>query len=464
MNRVYIKTYGCQMNVRDSEAVAALLQARGYEIIDHEEDADVVLVNTCSVRDQAEQKAIGKSRHLAGRKKRNPRFVLGIMGCMAQNRGTELLDQLPDLDLIVGTQRFHHVPDYLDQILGADDIGIPRPSSIVDLEAEAGSQNTIKDHNFDGPVQISAFVSIMQGCNMACTFCIVPKTRGKERSRPIEEIAQEVEKLASNGTREITLLGQIVTSYGRDIIRPVNGKGPFVQLLERLHEIDGIERIRFTSPHPRGFNKDLVQAFRDLPKLCECVHLPLQSGSNAMLRAMNRPYSREKYLEIIESLRTAVPDMYFSTDVIVGFPGETVEDFEQTKEMFGRVGYDMAYIFKYSIRTGTPAEVMGDQIEEAVKEERNQILLEMLRQSSLKRNESLLNTEQEVLVEGLSRKGKLFTGRTRGNRVVLFEGNERLAGELLKVRIDRVTASSLYGSIVLEGVENSNEGAPLVGG
>lgn len=464
MNRVYIKTYGCQMNVRDSEAVAALLRARGYEIIDHEDDADVVLVNTCSVRDQAEQKAIGKSRHLAGRKKKNPRFVLGIMGCMAQNRGSELLDQLPDLDLVVGTQRFHHVPDYLDEILGADDIGIPRPASIVDLEEEDGSQNTIKDHNFDGALQVSAFVSIMQGCNMACTFCIVPKTRGKERSRPIEEIAHEVEKLAASGTREVTLLGQIVTSYGRDIIRPINGKGAFVQLLERLHEIDGIERIRFTSPHPRGFNKDLVQAFRDLPKLCECVHLPLQSGSNKVLKAMNRPYSREKYLEIIESLRTAVPDMYFSTDVIVGFPGETEEDFEQTIEMFDRVGYDMAYIFKYSIRTGTPAEVMGDQIDEAVKEERNQILLEMLRQSSLKRNQSLLRTEQEVLVEGLSRKGKLFTGRTRGNRVVLFEGSERLVGEMVKVQVDRVTASSLYGSIVLEGVEECAETSPLAGG
>src|SRR5690625_2297995 len=404
MNRVYIKTYGCQMNVRDSEAVAALLQARGYEIIDHEEDADVVLVNTCSVRVQAEQKAIGKSRHLAARKRKNPRFVLGIMGCMAQNRGSELLDQLPDLDLIVGTQRFHHVPEYLDKILTASDSGIPLPSSIVDLEEEAGSQNTIKDHNFEDR-QISAFVSIMQGCDMACTFCIVPKTRGKQRSRPIEEIAFEVEKLAAGGTREVTLLGQIVTSYGRDIIRPVNGKGAFVQLLERLHEIEGIERIRFTSPHPRGFNKDLVQAFRDLPKLCECVHLPLQSGSNQILRTMNRPYSREKYLEIIDDLREAVPHMYFSTDVIVGFPGETEEDFEQTKEMFDRVGYDMAYIFKYSIRTGTPAEKMADQVDEAVKEERNQILLEMLRKSSLKRNESLLETEQEVLVEGPSNRG-----------------------------------------------------------
>lgn len=453
MNRVYIKTYGCQMNVRDSEAVAALLRERGYHVIDEEETADIVLLNTCSVRDQAEQKAIGKSRNLAKRKKKNPRFILGIMGCMAQNRGSELLDRLPDLDLVVGTQRFHHVPDYLDTLLGSASTGAPKPSSIVDLEEEAGSQNTIKDHHLEGGRQVSAFVSIMQGCNMACAFCIVPKTRGKERSRPIEEIAREVEELTAGGTREITLLGQIVTSYGRDIIPVKNGKGAFVQLLERLHEIKGLNRIRFTSPHPRGFNPDLAQAFRDLPKLCECVHLPLQSGSNRILKAMNRPYSREKYLEIIERLREAVPHMYFSTDVIVGFPGETEEDFELTRDMFSRVNYDMAYIFKYSIRTGTPAETMPNQVPDEVKEERNQALLKMLNASSLKRNQSLLHTEQEVLVEGLSRKGSLYTGRNRGNRVVLFEASDRLIGEMVSVRIDRVTASSLYGSIELEGVE-----------
>lgn len=457
MNRVYIKTYGCQMNVRDSEAVASLLRARGYRIVQEEAAADIVLLNTCSIRDQAEQKAIGKSSNLAKRKKKNPRFILGIMGCMAQNRGAELLDRLPDLDLVVGTQRFHHVPDYLDDLLGSN--GAPRPSSIVDTEEEAGSQNTIKDHHLESGRQVSAFVSIMQGCNMSCAFCIVPRTRGEERSRPIEEIAREVEELAANGTREITLLGQIVTSYGRNLIPVVNGKSAFVQLLERLHEIDGIDRYRFTSPHPRGFNADLAQAFRDLPKLCECVHLPLQSGSNRILKAMNRPYSREKYLQIIDRLREAVPDMYFSTDVIVGFPGETEEDFELTKEMFSKVGYDMAYVFKYSIRSGTPAGTMPNQVADEVKEARNQALLEMLNASSWQRNRSLLGTSQEVLVEGRSKRGSLFTGRNRGNRVVLFEGSDRLVGEMAQVRIERVTASSLYGTLVLEGVEPPFVGA-----
>lgn len=459
MNRVFIKTYGCQMNARDSEAVAAMLRGRGYRIVADENSADIVLLNTCSVRDQAEQKAIGKGGHLAARKRKNPRFILGIMGCMAQNRGSELLDRLPDLDLVVGTQRFHHVPDYLDNLLGSDASGAPRPATIVDLEEEAGSQNTIKDHPVDGGRQVSAFVSIMQGCNMSCAFCIVPKTRGPERSRPIEEIAHEVEQLAANGTREVTLLGQIVTSYGRGIIPVAKGKSAFVQLLERLHQIDGLERIRFTSPHPRGFNADLARAFRDLPKLCECVHLPLQSGSNRILKAMNRPYSREKYLQIVESLREAVPHMYFSTDVIVGFPGETEEDFEATREMFSQVGYDMAYIFKYSIRTGTPAEKLPDQVADKIKEARNQALLEMLSESSWKRNQTLLGTTQEVLVEGPSKKGTRFTGRNRGNRVVHFDATERLVGELVPVRIDRVTASSLYGSLVLEGVEAEGETA-----
>jgi tRNA-2-methylthio-N6-dimethylallyladenosine synthase len=452
MNRVYIKTYGCQMNVRDSEAVAAMLRARGYQIVPEEEGADVVLLNTCSVRDQAEQKAIGKSGHLAKLKRKNPRFILGIMGCMAQNRGAELLDRLPDLDLVVGTQRFHHVPDYLDQIIRSHESGILQPASIIDLAAEEDSQNAIRDH-YGEDRQVTAFVSIMQGCNMACTFCIVPKTRGPERCRPIDEIVREVEELAASGTREVTLLGQIVTSYGRGVFPVMGGKSPFVQLLERIQGIDGIERIRFTSPHPRGFNADLVQAYRDLPKLCEYVHLPLQSGSNRILKAMNRPYSVEKYMSIVESLKEAVPDMYFSTDVIVGFPGEEEDDFEATRRVFAEVNYDMAYIFKYSIRTGTPAENMPDQISDAVKEDRNQRLLAVLEQTSRQRNETLLHSVQEVLVEGPSKRGPLFTGRTRGNRVVLFEGKERLIGQLVPVRINRVTTSSLYGEIPLSGVD-----------
>lgn len=456
MNRVYIKTYGCQMNERDSEAVAELLRGRGYSIVHDEMDADTVLLNTCSVRDQAEQKAIGKAGYLRKRKRQNPNFILGIMGCMAQNRGTDLLDQLPDLDLLVGTQKFHRVPDLLDNIVRSFEGQGPRPSTLVDLEEEESSQNEIRHHDHSTR-KVSAFVSIMQGCNMRCSFCIVPKTRGEERARPMDDIVAEVRQLADSGTKEVTLLGQIVTSYGQREFPKINGQTPFVQLLEKINDIRGIERIRFTSPHPRGFREDLVQAYKDLPKLCEYVHLPLQSGSDSILKQMKRPYSVDRYRRIVDSLREAVPDMYFSTDVIVGFPGETEEDFEATRQLFEDLRFDMAFIFKYSPRTGTPAAEMEDQIPLEEKERRNQILLEILGRHSLARNEGLVGQTVEVLVEGPARKGEgMFMGRTRGYRKIVFPGRSRQVGELIPISIESATVSTLFGQPVLSGVETSS--------
>ncbi|HEV8073062.1 MAG TPA: tRNA (N6-isopentenyl adenosine(37)-C2)-methylthiotransferase MiaB [Opitutaceae bacterium] len=458
MNRVHIKTYGCQMNERDSEAVAAMLRARGYRIVAREDECDILLLNTCAVRDAAEQKAIGKAQNVLAHKRRRPDFVVGILGCMAQNRGAALLEQLPDVDLIVGTQKFHQVPSYLDNLRAARAAGVPVGETIVDLAEEAGSQNEIRDHVLaqdelpDAPPQVSAFVSIQQGCNMDCSFCIVPKTRGDERSRPMDDIVREVTELAARGVREITLLGQIVTSYGRRDYAHTGGVSPFVQLLEKIHAVDGIERIRFTSPHPRGFKDDLVEAYGRLPKLCEYVHLPMQSGSNRILRAMNRPYTRERYLEIVAALRAVRPDIYFSTDVIVGFPGETDEDFAQTRELLEAVNCDMAYVFKYSVRTGTPAAEMPGQVPDETKEQRNQVLLDLLHQNSVRRNLSLVGRTEEVLVEGRDKTGQRFTGRTRGNRVAVFEANERLIGQLAPLRIERTTVSTLYGELVLAGV------------
>jgi tRNA-2-methylthio-N6-dimethylallyladenosine synthase len=452
VNRVYIKTYGCQMNERDSEAVAAMLCARGYCIVSDEDACDIMLLNTCSVRDLSEQKAIGKAGHLAARKRRDPRFILGILGCMAQNHGVALLDQLPDLDLIVGTQKFHQVPGYLDHLRAAREAGVPVGETIVDIAEEAGSQNTIRDHVFAGPT-VTAFVSIQQGCDMDCTFCIVPKTRGDERSRPMGEIVAECRSLVERGVKEITLLGQIVTSYGRRDQGSHGGPTPFVQLLDRVHEIDGLARIRFTSPHPLGFKQDLVEAYGRLPKLCEHVHLPLQSGSNRILRAMHRPYTRERYGEIVEALRRVRPDMYFSTDVIVGFPGETEEDFAQTRELFEAVNYDMAYIFKYSVRPGTPAASMSGQVPAEVKEERNQILLRLLEKNSRRRNQALVGSVQEVLVEGPDKKGWRHLGRTRGNRTVHFEAPSQSVGKLLPVQIERATTSALYGELGATGMQ-----------
>ena len=467
MNRVFIKTYGCQMNERDSEAVAAMLRGRGYSIVSSEAEADVILLNTCSVRDQAEQKAIGKAGRLLKAKRLGinatavssgncaqkpppeapPLRLLGIMGCMAQNKGAALLDSLPDLDLVAGTQKFHHVPDHLDNLLASLRGLGPRPATIVDTESEAGSQNTLTAHTTTRSV--SAFVSIMQGCDMRCSYCIVPKTRGPERARPMEDIVAEVRSLVENGAKEITLLGQLVNHYGRREFPALDAKSPFVQLLEKVHAIEGLERIRFTSPHPTGFRSDLVDCYRRLPKLCESIHLPAQSGSNRILRAMRRPYTRERYLRIVEALRAAHPDMHISTDIIVGFPGETDEDFAETLSLFETVRFDMAYIFKYSPRTGTESAAMGDTIPRNVKEVRNRVLLARLEEYCLTRNRTLVGTEREVLVEGVARKGDgVYMGRDRGNRKILFPGDATLVGHLVPVRIEKASTTVLSGKVV----------------
>lgn len=452
MNRVYIKTYGCQMNERDSEAVAALLRGRGYSMVEREQEADVVLLNTCSVRDQAEQKAIGKAGHLLAHRKHGAqrRVAVGIMGCMAQNRGTDLLDQLPELDLLVGTQKFHRVPEMLDQLKQSLQGQGPRPSTLVDLETEEGSQNTINAEAHEAERQVSAFVSIMQGCNMNCAFCIVPKTRGPERYRPMDDIVREVEALVAQGTREVTLLGQIVNQYGTREIPYVDGKSPFVQLLERVNAIEGLERIRFTSPHPVGFREDLIDCYGRLEKLCEYIHFPMQSGSNELLKAMRRPYSIERFQRIVAQIRERTPQLCVSTDVIVGFPGETEADFALTLEAFRELRPDMAFIFKYSVRPGAPAAELGDPIPAEVKEARNQALLKELEAFSLQRNESLVGTTQQVLVEGPARRGEgMFLGRNRGHRKAVFKASERLVGELVEVRITDATVTTLNGELVV---------------
>lgn len=453
MNRFYIKTYGCQMNERDSEAVAALLRGRGYVMVGEETEADIILLNTCSVRDQAEQKAIGKTGHLGKLRKKKPNLVLGIMGCMAQNRGEELLDKLPDLDLLVGTQKFHRVPDLLDNIITRQKALGPKPSTLVELGEEDGSAETIREH-LEEKTQVSAFVSIMQGCNMHCSFCIVPKTRGAERYRSMETIEAEARELVANGAREITLLGQIVNSYGMRQMPFRNQRSPFVQLLERLSAIDGLERIRFTSPHPKGFQEDLIQAFGRLPKLMPNVHLPLQSGSDRILKLMRRPYTVRRYKEIVRRLREERPGITFSTDVIVGFPGETAEDFAATAGVFNEIGFEMAFIFKYSERSGTLAAEMGDDVPTEVKEERNQHLLDILHKYSLAYNQSRIGQVEQVLIEGAARRGdNMYVGKTPYNRKVVFAAQERLIGEIVDVRIVSAGVSALNGELCLAGVE-----------
>ncbi len=439
MKKVFIKTYGCQMNERDSEAVAALLAARGYRLTDSETDADVILLNTCSVRDRADQKALNKMASLAHLKRKRPAVVLGFLGCMAQVRGVGLLQDLPGVDLVVGTQRFHHLPEYLDRLWAAR-------QPIVDVAAEAGSESAVKDHVLDvnGNQRVTAFVSIMQGCNMQCTFCIVPATRGPERSRPIPEIVEEVRQLVSVGVKEVTLLGQIVTSYGR----MTGGKSEFVKLLTAVHDVPGLERLRFTSPHPKGFGDDLVQAYRDLPKLCEYAHLPVQTGSDRILKAMKRGYTRDSYLRIVEKLRTARPGIGLGTDIIVGFPGETDEDFAATLALVQEVGFDQAYLFKYSPRRGTPAADLPNQVSREVKEQRHRILLNLINENVARKNAQRVGATVEVLVEGRSPKNpaRLF-GRTRTNHGVVLAGGDDLRGRLVPVRITRANRTTLYGEL-----------------
>lgn len=460
MPKVYLKTYGCQMNERDTEQVARMFTEGGYTITQTETDADAILINTCSVRDQAEQKALGKMGILGKQRKKRSHVVYGFMGCMAQSRGEELFDRIPHLDVVVGTQKYHKVFEYVDQILKSrmearmDDPALSMSgSSVCDIAEEVDSQNTIRDH-LPKQRNASAFVSIMQGCNMRCSFCIVPDTRGKERGRPIADIVKEVEFLAGQGVKEVTLLGQIVNLYGRTEFPKVDGKSPFVQLLEAVHEVDGIERIRFTSPHPIGYRDDLIAAFTYLPKLMSHIHFPMQSGSDRILRAMRRPYKHAKFVEICEKMKAARPDLAITTDIIVGFPGETEEDFQATIDTVERLQFDNAFVFRYSKRKDTPAAEMDDQIPETVKEERNQRLLETVNRLAMEKTLATVGTVQRVLCEGPSKTNPdTLSGRTPQNKIVIFEGDaDRFTGEILDIQVENSTGFTVYGTPLLVGV------------
>ena len=439
------------MNERDSEQVSKMLSERGYAMVADETEADVILLNTCSVRDMAEQKAIGKMGMLRKLRKTRPHLVLGYLGCMAQARGESLVKTSPHIDLVVGTQKFHRVADYVDELLQSrmhaliDD----ERRAIIDTDEEAGSQSTIRDQDLSAN-QVTAFVSIMQGCNMHCAFCIVPQTRGSERGRPIEDIVSEVRSLAERGIREVTLLGQIVNLYGRHEFPKIDGKSPFVQLLEAVCAVDGIERVRFTSPHPIGYRDDLIEAFTRLPKLVEHIHLPLQSGSDRILKIMRRGYTAEKFRTLASRIRDARPGMAITTDIIVGFPGETDEDYKMTRDLCEAVSFDNAFVFRYSPRQNTPAATMDAQLPEAIKEARNQDLLGVVNRHCAEKMNALVGTEVEILCEGPSRYNpERLTGRTRTNKIVVFEGTSRHVGRVFPVKITHANGFTLYGDPVL---------------
>ena len=434
------------MNERDSELLACLLRDRGHLPTEVEEQADIILVNTCSVRDQAERKAVGKVGLFKRLKRRKPSLIIGIIGCMAQAHGRALLDELPHVDLVVGPDQLHDIPDLVEAALrGAQ--------AVV---ATAVREELPGDLSAHAPDQLFASVAVMRGCNQFCSYCIVPQTRGRERSRPVAEIVREVEQLAARGTREVLLLGQNITAYGvaearRTPAQGVSGQPRFADLLRAVHAVPGIQRLRFTSPHVRYMDAEFVDCVCSLPKVCKAFHIPVQSGSDRILELMHRGYTAADYLRVVDAIRDRLDRVAFSTDVIVGFPSETEDDFAATRELMRRVGFDMAYIFKYSPRRGTPAaERHVDDVPAETKLRRNQVLLEDLEGSVATRNQACVGQCVEVLVEGPSRRNAArWQGRSDTNKVVIFDPvGTTSPGALVRVAVERGTAHSLFGSVV----------------
>ena len=435
MAKLHLITYGCQMNEYDSERVAGLLRERQYELTDDASAADLILVNTCAIREKAEEKVFSKLGELKRLKATRPEMVIGVMGCMAQLQQATIFRRAPQVDLVFGSPAIARVGDLVER---ARREGRP----VLETGEAPLVKITAKPPTAD---RLKAFVTVMEGCEKHCTFCVVPRTRGRERSHPPAAIVAEIEGLVAGGCREVTLLGQTVNAYGRDLTPPTD----LAELLARVNDVPGVERIRFTTSNPYNLTPRLIRAMREVPKVCEWFHLPLQSGSDAVLERMNRGYTRAHYLDLIAALRDAEPAMAFSTDVIVGFPGETEADFEATVEMIGRVGYDNVFVFRYSRRPGTPAATMPEQVADDVKADRNRRLLAVVDRVTGAQSARLAGRTMEVLVDGVSRRnpGEL-AGRTRCNRVVNFDGQGQVAvGDVVRVRVTDALPHSLRGTL-----------------
>ena len=455
--RFHIHTYGCQMNVRDSEAVGAMLTAAGHVKAADEDDADLVIVNSCTVRQKAEEKAIGKCGNLCAAKGR-PQIV-GLMGCAVKRLGPDIFKKLPKLDFAVGPRRFGLIPKIVADLqaqgyptsrTGANRLELPDEDEVPDgLSAHA-------DAPVDGGADaFKSYVTILLGCDNRCSYCIVPDVRGHEYSRPAREVIAEVAALAARGVKEVCLLGQSVLRYGvrnkawfeEDPI--LQYSEPFPRLLAALNEINGLKRIRFTSAHPKGCTDELVRTFRECRKVCRHLHLPVQSGSDRILKEMGRHYTRAEYLAAVAKLRAFDPSFAVTTDVIVGYPGETEEDFEATRSLMEEAGFDNAFVFKYSPRPGTRAAALPDDVPTAEKERRDQVLLADQERRGLRRNQTLVGTVREVLVEGPSLRNRArWSGRETGNRIVVFEPSAPVAvGSIVPVRITEAHPQILVGEI-----------------
>ncbi|SHG95243.1 tRNA (N6-isopentenyl adenosine(37)-C2)-methylthiotransferase MiaB [Tepidibacter thalassicus] len=435
-----IVTYGCQMNEHDSEKLDATLIKMGYEKTNEINEADIIIYNTCAVRENAELKVYGNLGHLKTLKQKNPNLVIAVCGCMMQQPHVveEIKKKYNHVNLVFGTHNIYIFPQLLSKSLQADEILI----DVWDVDGEI-----IEGLESNRKYEIKAFVNVTYGCNNFCTYCIVPYTRGRERSRKPEDIINEVKELAQRGTKEITLLGQNVNSYGNTL--DINYS--FADLLRDLDKIEGIERIRFMTSHPKDLSDDLIYAMRDCKKVCEFLHLPVQAGSTRVLKEMNRKYTKEDYLSLVEKIKKEIPDIALSTDIMVGFPGETEEDFLDTLDVVEKVRYDSAFTFIYSIRKGTPAAKMENQIPDDIKHERFNRLVELVNNISKEKNMKYKDKIVEVLVEGQSKTdANKLTGRTRQNKLVNFEGNKNLIGKLVNVKITEVKTFSLNGIVVEE--------------
>lgn len=433
----FILTYGCQMNEEDSEKLAGMLEGMGYTKTDVRDQADVIIFNTCCVRENAELKVYGNLGQLKALKKQRPDLIIAVSGCMMQQKGIpeEIKKKHPFVDIIFGTHNLHRFPQLLAHALQGDDI--------VEIWDEAGE--IAEDIPIKRESSLKAFVTIMHGCNNFCTYCIVPYTRGRERSRTPEAIIGEIKQLVSEGYKEITLLGQNVNSYGKGLENMT-----FAKLLRLVNEVEGLERIRFMTSHPKDLTDDVILAMKECDKVCEQVHLPVQSGSTGLLKKMNRKYSKESYLELVEKIKSEIEGVALTTDIIVGFPGETEEDFLDTLDLVNKVGYDSAFTFIYSIREGTPAARYENQIDEDVKHERFNRLVNAVNENSARINNSYKDKTVEVLVEGFSKNDSTkLMGRTRGGKLVNFEGaDESVIGHLVMVKITKPQTWSLSGEFV----------------
>jgi len=434
---LYVETFGCQMNVSDSEKIVSLLQGAGYLPTQDSSQADLIILNTCSVRAKAEQKVYGCLGRYKGLKNRNRRLILGVGGCVAQQEGERLLEKVPYLDIVFGTHNLHMLPELVRAAERGErrtEVAFLDNEKRLDLFPAAAAEGGV-----------SRFVTIMQGCDNFCSYCIVPHVRGREISRSSAEIVNEIRKMVDKGVREVTLVGQNVNSYGLKS----SGEPDFAALLRRVADIPGIERIRFTTSHPKDISAPLIDCFAELPKLCSHIHLPAQAGSDAVLARMNRGYTRSEYLGKIALLKAVRPDIQITGDIIVGFPGESEEDFSQTLSLMEEVRYGDLFSFVYSVRPETKAAEFPDDISQQEKQERLDRLLALQRALTLERNKSFVGSRQQVLVEGFSKRGDQLSGRTSGNRVVNFAGDPTLTGSIVEVTITRAFQNSLFGEIII---------------